>query len=53
VGAKPRLWTLPMVGPAMVAIAASARVMDRQLPDETEMLGFLLIAERDAESSAR
>ena len=45
--AKPRLWTLPLVGPAMVTIAGSARLLDRQFPDATEMLGFLLIAERD------
>ena len=53
VAAKPRLWTLPVVGPAMLAIAASARLMDRQLPDPTEMLGFLLIAERDGDSATR
>lgn len=51
--AKPRLWTLPLVAPAMVTIAGSARLLDRQLPDATEMLGFLLIAERDDRSSTR
>lgn len=44
----PRLWTLPVVGPAMLGIAGSARVLDELLPDATEMLGFLLIAERSA-----
>jgi hypothetical protein len=44
----PRLWTLPMVAPAMLTIAGSARVLDELLPDATEMLGFLLIAERTA-----
>lgn len=44
----PRFWTLPVVAPAMAAIAASARLLDRVLVDPTEMLGFLLIAEREA-----
>ena len=51
--AAPRLWTLPVVAPTMVAIAGSARVLDRHLPDPTEMLGLLLIAERDDAASAR
>ncbi|HYP97612.1 MAG TPA: class I SAM-dependent methyltransferase [Polyangiaceae bacterium] len=51
--ATPRLWTLPVVAPAMVAIAGSARVLDKTLPDPTEMLGFLLIAERDLSASTR
>jgi SAM-dependent methyltransferase len=52
-GAKPRLWTLPVVAPTMVAIAGAARLLDRQLPDPTEMLGFLLVAERNVGSSTR
>ena len=41
-----RLWTLPLVVPAMIAVAAGARVLDRALPDDTETLGFTLVARR-------
>jgi len=47
-----RLWTLPVVAPAMMGLALSARVLDRVLPDPTEMLGFTLVARRER-SSAR
>jgi SAM-dependent methyltransferase len=46
--AKPRLWALPMVAPAMASISALARVLDRVAPDPTEALGYLLVAERPA-----
>ncbi len=41
---KPRYWTLPFVGPAIVGIAAAARVLDRIDRDETDTIGYLLIA---------
>ncbi len=41
-----RLWTLPLVIPTMIAVAAGARVLDRALPDATETLGFTLAARR-------
>ena len=41
-----RLWTLPVVVPAMLSLAGAARVMDRILPDADESLGFLIIARR-------
>ena len=41
-----RLWTLPVVAPAMMGLALSARVLDRVLPDPTEMLGLTLVARR-------
>jgi len=41
-----RVWTLPLVAPAMLAVAAGARVLDRALPDPTETLGFSLAAHR-------
>jgi len=47
-----RLWTLPVVAPAMVGVAFWARVLDRLLPDRTEMLGLLVIARRKASESA-
>jgi SAM-dependent methyltransferase len=42
----PRMWTVPFVLPAMGAITAGARVLDRVLPDETEALNFLILARR-------
>jgi SAM-dependent methyltransferase len=41
----PRWWTLPVAGPAIVSIAAAARVLDRLVPEETEALGFLVVAQ--------
>ena len=41
-----RLWTLPVVAPAMFAVSAGARVLDRALPDPTETLGFTLAVRR-------
>jgi len=39
-----RAWTLPAVVPAMLAVAAGARALDRAAPDPTETLGFTLLA---------
>jgi SAM-dependent methyltransferase len=41
-----RLWTLPLVAPTMLGLAFWGRVLDRLMPDPTEMLGFLVIARR-------
>jgi SAM-dependent methyltransferase len=41
-----RGWTMPVVVPTMVAIAAAARVLDRVAPDPTETLGYTLLARR-------
>ena len=43
-----RWWTLPLVGPSVVTIAAGARLMDRWFPDPEESLGFLVLARRAA-----
>ncbi len=43
---RARLWALPFVAPAMFAVSAGARVLDRALPDATETLGFTLVARR-------
>lgn len=43
---RPRLWALPFVAPAIVAISAGARVLDRALPDPTETLGHTIAARR-------
>ena len=42
----PRWWTLPWVVPTMGAISLGARLLDSALPDRTEALGFLVIAEK-------
>ncbi len=47
-----RLWTLPLVVPTMVAVAAGARVLDRALPDATETLGYTLAARRRSPGDA-
>ena len=41
---RPRLWALPLVGPLMLAVSASARGLDRALPEPTETLGYTLLA---------
>jgi SAM-dependent methyltransferase len=41
-----RVWTLPLVLPAMAGIAGAARVLDRVTRDPTEALGYLVVAER-------
>jgi hypothetical protein len=44
-----RLWTLPVVAPAMLAISASARLMDRLFFERQEALGFVIVAKRKKE----
>jgi SAM-dependent methyltransferase len=44
-----RWWTLPVVGPAVVGVSASARVLDRVLPEREESLGFLVLARHRAQ----
>jgi len=39
-----RWWTLPVVGPSVVSIAAGARLLDRWLEDPEESLGYLVLA---------
>jgi SAM-dependent methyltransferase len=39
-----RWWTLPVVGPSIVSIAAGARLLDGLLPDPEESLGYLVLA---------
>jgi SAM-dependent methyltransferase len=46
VASRGRLWTLPVVAPTMMGLAFWARVLDRTLPDPTEMLGFSIIAKK-------
>jgi SAM-dependent methyltransferase len=44
---RTRVWTLPFIAPAIVAISAAARVMDRLFFERQEALGFIVIAKRD------
>lgn len=46
-----RWWTLPLVAPVMIAIAASARAFDHWLPDSTETLGYTITARRKPETA--
>jgi SAM-dependent methyltransferase len=41
-----RLWTLPLVAPAVLGISAIARVMDRMFFERQEALGFVIVAKR-------
>jgi SAM-dependent methyltransferase len=41
---RPRYWTLPVAVPAIVAIATAARLLDVLDPDDSDTLGYLLIA---------
>jgi SAM-dependent methyltransferase len=41
---RPRYWTLPVAGPAIVTITTMARVLDALDPDDSDTLGYLLIA---------
>ncbi|HEY1693380.1 MAG TPA: class I SAM-dependent methyltransferase [Polyangiaceae bacterium] len=44
--APARTWTLPAVVPAMTAISAASRVLDRLAPDETEALCYLVFGRK-------
>ena len=41
---KPRYWTLPIAAPTILAITTAARVLDFVDPDDSDTLGYLLIA---------
>jgi SAM-dependent methyltransferase len=45
---RPRLWTLPLVGASMVAIAGAARLLDPLLVEPDETLSFLALARRSS-----
>lgn len=44
--ARPRLWALPFVGAAMLAVAAGARLLDSLLHEPDETLNFMVLARR-------
>jgi len=41
-----RLWTLPFVAPAVLAISTVARIMDRVFYERQEALGYVIVAKR-------
>ena len=43
---RPRYWTLPLIVPAIVAIAGLARLLERIELDESDTLGYLLVARK-------
>jgi SAM-dependent methyltransferase len=43
-----RPWLLPVVVPAMIAVAGGARVLDRLAPDTTETLSYMIFARHRA-----
>jgi SAM-dependent methyltransferase len=47
---KPRYWTLPIIAPAIVVIAAVTRLLDRVERDETDTIGYLLVATKLAKA---
>ncbi len=47
-----RYWTLPVVLPTMLAVSATARVLDRVAPDRTEALTYLALGRAVAGASA-
>ena len=44
----PRFWVLPAVAPAMLGVAAAARLLDRIDYDESDTMGYLLVAGKNA-----
>jgi SAM-dependent methyltransferase len=47
---RARLWTLPFVAPAILAISTTARIMDRLFYERQEALGFVVVAKRISDS---
>ncbi len=43
---KPRYWTLPVIGPAIFGVAAVTQVLDRIDRDESDTIGYMLIASK-------
>lgn len=45
---RPRYWTLPVLAPLIVGVAATAKLLDRVDFDDSDTLGYLMIASRPA-----
>jgi SAM-dependent methyltransferase len=48
---RARLWTLPFVAPAVLAISTGARIMDRLFFERQEALGFVIVAKHAADKT--
>lgn len=44
--AKPRYWTLPLVAPLVVLVVGVSRLLDRLFKDQTDTLGFVMVARK-------
>jgi len=42
--ARPRFWLLPLVAVSMTSVSVAAKVLDRVAPDDSESLGFVIVA---------
>lgn len=45
---RPRYWLMPAVGLSMTCVSVAARVLDRVAPDESESLGYVIVARHGA-----
>ncbi len=45
---RPRYWLMPAVAVGMTTVSVAARVLDRLAPDETESLGYVIVARHRA-----
>ncbi len=43
---RPRYWTLPIVGPTIVGVSVAARLLERIDFDDSDTMGYLLIASK-------
>ncbi len=50
---RPRAWTLPLVAPSMISLAAAARVMDRFFYEPEDSLGYMVVARRRPRAGVR
>lgn len=41
---RPRFWLMPLVAASMTSISVAAKVLDRVAPDDSESLGFVIVA---------
>jgi SAM-dependent methyltransferase len=49
----PRYWALPVVAPAIVGVIAACRVLDRIDRDESDTIGYMLIATKKTPAGAK
>jgi len=49
--ARPRFWLMPFVALSMTSVSVTAKVLDRIAPDDTESLGFVIVARHQRSAS--